>query len=176
MIAGPRLREELFNILVRFRLHKIAFSAEIEEMYLHIRLNNKDQDCLRIIRRKNPDELLEDYQPTAAAFGLKRSPFLAVATLQYHAKGDLPMFPGAGNVIIEDSCMDIINSRCNVDEIAFQLQKEASKILADAGFLLRKWYSESTELMKATPAADKERIAVVSRDGHHKFATTTGNP
>lgn len=44
LITGPKLQEELVDILARFRLHKIAFTADIEKMYLHVKLREQDQD------------------------------------------------------------------------------------------------------------------------------------
>lgn len=176
LITGPRLQEELFNILVRFRTHKIAFSADIEKMYLHVNLNEKDRNYQRIIWRKNPTDPLQDYRLTTVTFGVNCSPFLAVGTMQYHAKQESKIFPEACKIILEDSYMDDVSSGCDNVESAINLQRAVTQVLANAGFPLRKWISNSNELMEKIPNNEKEGVSVEIRNGYEKFVTTLGVP
>lgn len=52
LIIGPKLQENLFDILLRFRSHKIAFTADIEKMYLHVKLEENDQRFQKIFWRE----------------------------------------------------------------------------------------------------------------------------
>lgn len=176
LITGPRLQEELFSILARFRTHKIGFSADIEKMYLHVNLDEQDCDCQRIIWRKDSTEPLQDYELTTVTFGLNCSPFLAVAVVQHHAKQESSKWPEACKIITEDSYMDDVSSGCEEAKKAIRLQKQVTQVLANGGFPLRKWISNSSELMQAIPTSEKDGISIESRNGYDKFVTTLGVP
>lgn len=138
LITGPKLQDDLFNILVRFRTHKIAFTADIEKMYLHVQLNEKDQQYQKIVWRENTDDPIEDYCLTTVTFGVNSSPFLAVASVQRHVKIMMIKYPEASQKILDDSYMDDVSSGCECTEKAIQLRKEINAILADANMPLRK--------------------------------------
>lgn len=148
---------------MRFRLHRIAFTADIEKMYLHVWLREEDRDLQRIIWRSDPTKPLIDYQLTTVTFGVNSSPFLAVATIQHHAKNAKERYPQASELILSDLYMDDLSSGCDDLETATQIQKQTTQILADAGFPLRKWMSNNEELMERIPENQKEGAA--SEDG-----------
>ena len=45
--AGPKLHRRMIDILIRFRLHKTAFVADIEKAFLNISVAEEDRDVLR---------------------------------------------------------------------------------------------------------------------------------
>lgn len=163
LLTGPRLQDDLCDILMRFRLHRIAFTADIEKMYLHVWLREEDRDLQRIIWRSDPTKPLIDYQLTTVTFGVNSSPFLAVATIQHHAKNAKERYPQASELVLSDLYMDDLSSGCDDLETATQIQKQTTQILADAGFPLRKWMSNNEELMERIPENQKEGSA--SEDG-----------
>lgn len=83
LITGPKLQDDLFDIMVRFRMHEIAFTADIEKMYLHVKMDKNDQRFQKILWRENENEPLIDYCLTTVTFGVNCSPCLAVATVQH---------------------------------------------------------------------------------------------
>lgn len=46
---GPNLINNLLHVLLRFRLHKFAFHADIEAMYNQVKIPIKDRDALRFL-------------------------------------------------------------------------------------------------------------------------------
>ena len=50
---GPKFNQKIFDILLRFRLHKTAVVADIEKAFLMISVNEKDRDVLRFLWVKN---------------------------------------------------------------------------------------------------------------------------
>lgn len=174
LMKGPKLQQDIFNIMLRFRVNKIAFTADIEKMYLHVRLNENDQDLQRILLRTEPNGPIEDYVLTTVTFGMNCSPFLAVAVIQHHAKQLIEKYPEACRVILEDSYMDDISSGCETLNEAIELQRNVTAILAEASFPLRKWVSNSNELMKCIPESDKEGAGTKTDHGYQKFVSTLG--
>lgn len=51
---GPNYIPKLFHILVRFRWHKIAITADIEKAFLMIAIDERDRDFLRFLWAKDP--------------------------------------------------------------------------------------------------------------------------
>ena len=80
---------------LRFRTHRIAFTADIEKAFLQIELNNKDREATRFIWLKdinksvNSADNLEAYRFCRVLFGAAPSPFLLNATIRPQRKRQL---------------------------------------------------------------------------------------
>jgi hypothetical protein len=69
----PALQPNLVSVLLRFRTHKIGLMADIEKMFLQIKLAEKDRDVHRYVwRDMQIDGFPTIYQMTRVAFGVKR--------------------------------------------------------------------------------------------------------
>ena len=55
--TGPNLIQRLQSMLLAFRSHKIAFTADIEKAFLQIELNTQDRDATRFLCLKDVDKL-----------------------------------------------------------------------------------------------------------------------
>lgn len=78
--TGPFLLPNLVDILVRFRLHKIALVAGIEKAFLMVSVNKEDRDASRFmwiddISEKNPSIIVKRFARVNA------TPFLLNGTL-----------------------------------------------------------------------------------------------
>ena len=85
--AGPKFDQRIFDILLRFRSHRIAFVADIEKAFLIISLAPEDRDFVRFLwlaDPSNPDSELQVLRFTRVLFGVTSSPFLLNATVRYH--------------------------------------------------------------------------------------------
>ena len=47
--AGPKFNQRIFDILLRFRLHRVAITADIEKAFLMVSVASKDRDVLRYV-------------------------------------------------------------------------------------------------------------------------------
>ena len=64
LLQGPDLTNELLGVLLRFRKERIALVADIKEMFLQVRIPEKDRGAFRFLWWKdgNLDAELEEYQ------------------------------------------------------------------------------------------------------------------
>ena len=85
--AGPALTPLLIDILLRFREKSVVLIGDIEKAFLNIEVNPADRDYLRFLWVDNihsADKEIVTYRFNRVVFGVKSSPFLLNAVLQYH--------------------------------------------------------------------------------------------
>ena len=75
LATGPTLYPTL---VLRFRLHKIALSADINKMYRAVHLDPKDRDLHRFLCREQLTGPLVDFRLTRVIFGVSSSLYLAI--------------------------------------------------------------------------------------------------
>ena len=96
VLPGPALQPNLASVLIRFRTHRIGMMADVEKMYLQIKLSPKDQDVHRYLWRDlKTDEAPKVYKMLRLTFGVNSSPFLAIATVNAHVNKYAETFPDA---------------------------------------------------------------------------------
>lgn len=77
MKRGPIVQSSLFSILLRFRLHEIALTADVEKMYRQILVASEDYDLQRIWYRSSPAESLREYNLRTVTYRTKSAPYLS---------------------------------------------------------------------------------------------------
>ena len=81
-------------------------------------------------------------------FGVNCSPFLAIATIQNHAKSLKGQFPVAASEVIDNMYVDDCLSGAENVEKAMKLQDSLFSMMKLGGFHLTKWASNSDEILK----------------------------
>ncbi|UYV71685.1 hypothetical protein LAZ67_9000041 [Cordylochernes scorpioides] len=147
--VGPKLQQNLFNILLRFRTFPIAITADIEKMFRQIRLNSDDRDYHRILWRENPEDPLLEYRLLTVTYGTASAPFLAIRTIQKLAEDESSKFPSASSIVFRDFYVDDLISGAYSIQEAKSLVAELSSLLNKGGFKLRKWPSNNKEVLSS---------------------------
>ncbi|KAL0829581.1 hypothetical protein ABMA28_003092 [Loxostege sticticalis] len=88
LLVGPPLQEELRDIIMRWRKHKVAFTGDIVKMYRQVRLHSEDADYHRILWRSSPQEPVEEFRLLTVTFGTASAPYLAIKTLKQIAQDE----------------------------------------------------------------------------------------
>ncbi|XP_055714929.1 uncharacterized protein LOC129809145 [Phlebotomus papatasi] len=160
--AGPKLQQDLPDILTRWRKYSIVYTADIEKMFRQIQLHEEDRDFHRILWRENPREPIQEYQLNTVTYGTAPAPFLSVRTLQQLAKDEGHQYPKAAKVLIEDFYVDDMLTGAHTIEEARMLYKEIQDLMALGKFNLRKWTSNSRELIEEIHEDLREKGIVTS--------------
>lgn len=147
-LVGPTIQDELFNILLRFRIHKFVLSADVEKMYRQVLINPDDRNYQRILWRENPNDKLEHYTLNTVTYGTASAPYLAVRALHQTAHDLHDKYPNAAQVILRDFYVDDLLTGTNSISEAIQLHKEVTCILNSGCFHLRQWTSNNMEILK----------------------------
>ena len=64
LLVGPTVHFPLLDVLLRFRMHHIALTADVSKMYRAIELVPPDRDFHSFVWRSEPDQVLQDYGMT----------------------------------------------------------------------------------------------------------------
>lgn len=153
LLPGPALGPSLLGVLLRFREHTVAVSADIRGMFHQVRLLPEDRHLLRFVwrdldRTKSPDV----YEWQVLPFGTTCSPCCAIYTLQRHImdhsnSGDYVRATVGRNFYV-DNCLKSLPS----PEEAKQLVDKLCELLASGGFDLRQWASNVPIVVEHLPA------------------------
>ena len=114
LLTGPDLLQNLIYVLLRFRQHPFAVSADIEGIFLQVGVLPCDQPSLRFLRREDPTSNVVVHQYTRHIFGANDSPTCANYALQRTASDNAKQYPEAAKAVLEkfymDDCLDSVES------------------------------------------------------------------
>ena len=99
LLVGPTIHPPLIDVLLRFRLHRVAITADVGKMYRAIELTADDKDLHRFVWRSKPTELLKDYRMTRVTFGVSALSFAANMSVRQNALDLAHEFPLAAKVV-----------------------------------------------------------------------------
>jgi Pao retrotransposon peptidase len=146
LMAGPVLQQDLFDIVLRFRLHMYAMTADVAKMYRQILVEKSDRHFQRIVWRDAPDKSLKHFVLNTVTYGMVHSSFLATRVLKVLSTDCAMLYPEASRAIAQDFYMDDFLSGADSVTNAEVLYKSVYKILESGGMYLRKWCSNSEDL------------------------------
>jgi len=157
--TGPNFIPKLFDVLIRFRWHLVALTADIERAFLMISISPEDRDALRFLWLKNPNDVASDILElrfTRLVFGLRPSPAILGSVISHHLDKYQPEYGHLASEIKNSFYVDdLISGGATIDQ-AFRLYTVARQTMAQAGFNLRKWHSNSEKLLRVIQAESKE--------------------
>lgn len=87
LYSGPPLTLMIFDVMVRFRVHRVALTADIEKAFLNVATAPEHRDFLRFlwiddILTDNPQLVIRRFP--RVVFGVNSSPFLLNGTVRHH--------------------------------------------------------------------------------------------
>jgi len=151
MYTGPKLQPDIKLVLLRARLWKYLFMADIKQMYRQILVRPADRDYLRILWRFSSTTPIDEYRLCTVTYGTSAAPFQALRTVRELAKVDGVKWPIAAAVLLTDTFVDDILTGANSTEAALECQSQLIKLCAMAQFQLRKWASNNNQLLETVP-------------------------
>ena len=154
VMQGPDLTNSLVGVLLRFRQGDVAFMADIEAMFMQVKVNQDHRDVLRFLwfEDHNTDAPFATYRMTSHLFGGVWSPSCANYALRHTAEelreeySDEVVETVNRNFYVDDC----LKSRDGTDE-TLHLATQLRDLLAKRGFNLTKWVSNEPDLLRAIP-------------------------
>ena len=161
LFTGPTLYPSLEAILIRFRVHKIALSADVSKMYRAVHLKHEDRDLHRFLWRENPNDPLTDFCMTRVTFGVRSSPYLSIRTLQQVAHDFGHLYPVAHPLLLNSFYVDDLLTGADTIEQSQSIQQQSRALLLKRViFNLRKWRSSSAQVLDTIDPSLREEIPI----------------
>lgn len=159
LYSGPDMTNDLTGVLLRFRINPVVLVADVEEMFLQVRLIPADRASLSFLWHPNGqlDTKPEVYELNVHPFGATSSPFNANFALQQVAIDNAGNFDAKTIEVLRNNFYvdDCLASVETVEE-AVRLAKQLSVMLSLGGFRLHKWVSNRPQVLSAIPAAESD--------------------
>ena len=146
MLTGPDLLQKLIYVLLRFRQHPFAVSADIEGMFLHVGVLPCDQSSLRFLLREDPTSNVVVQKYTRHIFGAQNSPTYASYAIQRTASDNANEYTKAAISVFENVYMDDYSDSVKFPNRALIRSKELVHLLHLGGFKLTKFISNVSDL------------------------------
>ncbi|XP_065197551.1 uncharacterized protein LOC135829073 [Sycon ciliatum] len=161
MYARPALQNDLVKVLLRFRKEPVMLTADITVMFLQVVLAEQDRRYHRFVWDSRV------YEFEGLVFGIKASPYLACKALQVVCPETADKYgPAMLQIVDRDMYVDdLLRSAVSVLE-AIRTQQTVQDILEQGSFHLRKWLSNSSEVMDGVPEADSSPQLAASINDH----------
>jgi hypothetical protein len=153
-LQGPDLTNKLLHVLLRFRNHSYALTADIEAMYYQVLVAPEDVDCLRFLW-SGSDGVLEHYRMLRHVFGGVWSGCAA----SYALRRTVSDFPKC-----DDLVRDVVLNSFYVDDCLLSLQNfeqarsvmnETRNLLSHGGFKLTKFVANDDRLLADLSEGDE---------------------
>ena len=192
LLPGPALTPLIFDILLRFRLQKVALIGDLEKAFLNIEVVPEERDFLRFlwiddINSSNPEILTLRF--SRLVFGLVCSPFILNVTLRNHLLKYENIDPEFVHNVIRALYVDDFASGKNSVKDCFELYQKLKSRFSEGGFNMRKWASNDQELnrliekeeikksstSKVSPEITSASTSPTDKTGDHDCAKVASN-
>ena len=156
--TGPDLTNQLIGVLLRFRKEVVAITADIEGMFLQVRIPEDQRSYLRFLWWPNGDidRKPEEYEMCSHTFGAICSPsctnFALIRTAMDNREniGD-----DAADSLLRDFYVDDLLKSIKGTEEAIVLIPRLRKMCQAGGFNLTKFISNSPDVVESIPPENR---------------------
>jgi len=149
LLMGPNLLVDMIQPLMRMRMYKYAFTADVKSMFHRIFICERDQQCQRILWRPNQSDPMQVYIQQVMLFGPKSSPFVSQFVKNKTADKWQEMYPSAARALRDFTYMDDLLSSEPTSEMAIEVSTQCIEILKSINWDLIGFQSNSLEVLRA---------------------------
>ncbi|XP_030763137.1 uncharacterized protein LOC115887781 [Sitophilus oryzae] len=172
---GPKLQDDLMDIVLLFRTNQFAFTADIEKMYRCVKVKESHRNLQKILWRSDPSQRVEQYKLNTVTYGTASASYLAIRSLQEVATQNKENFPKAAEKILSSFYVDDFLCGSNSISEGKKLISDVIHILETAGFHLRKWVANDPSLLNDILKGGSSNHKFISDDNMTKTLGLTWN-
>ena len=174
LLVGPTVHPPLVDVLLRFRSHPVALTADVSKMYRAVELADVDKDLHRYVWRSDPSESLKDYRMTRVTFGVSASSFAANMAVKQNACDYSHEYPVAAEVVHKSFYVDDCLTGAADSVSATILQRELTELFSRGGFILRKWNSNDPSVLESISTELRDSCEVHTLPDESQYSKTLG--
>ncbi len=168
LLAGPKLINEVVEVLLRFRSGLVGYSGDVAKMFLRICLREEDKPYHCFLWRESPQKELIIYQFQSHVFGNKGSPFVALYALREQAKIWRGREPRGAETLANSTLVDDVLDSADSAEEARRDLATVRVILADMGMEVKKCMASDPVVLQDLPEGSRAEemldVAAICQD------------
>ncbi|XP_076660830.1 uncharacterized protein LOC143364282, partial [Halictus rubicundus] len=146
LLTGPTIQDDIFGLLLRFRMHPFVLTGDIEKMYRQFLVREEDRPYQRILWRNAQNEI-STFQLNTVTFGLSSAPYLATRCLQQLADDESQNYKAASEVIKRDIYVDDLLTGAATYRDVIKLRDQIISLLNKGELNIRQWVSNDPQLL-----------------------------
>ena len=120
MLPGPKLQQDVFDVLLRFRSNPVALVADLMEMFSQVTMAKQDRRYHRFLWR--------GLDLSRLMFRDLASPYLAQYVVRQHAEDNRDDYPLAVAIILSQMYMDDIMTSLETDDEAIKARDQLREL------------------------------------------------
>ncbi|XP_044741907.1 uncharacterized protein LOC123302879 [Chrysoperla carnea] len=151
LLAGPKLQNDISDILYSFRFNAIALCSDIRQMYRQILVRPEDRIYQHIFYRPSTESDVVEFELNTVTYGLVPSAFLAQRCLKQLVIDEGNHYPLASQALLHNTYVDDIITGASSPEQAKTLMTQLQTLMSRGGFELRKWTSNDPSILADLP-------------------------
>lgn len=177
----------IFDILARFRDSLVGLTTDIEEAFLMVSIKEEDRNMVRFlwfdnIQKDRPK--IGQFRFNRLLFGLRLSPSIPGEPIAHHLGPNKQSEPEMAALLKRSLYVDNLITGTVNDKNNVEIGHKLKGIMADGGFHLRRWNTNSLKVMSENSnserplqdsiAQNKSQSDVTIEDNQSYVKTTTG--
>ena len=166
LLVGRTIQQDLYSIVLRFRTHQTAFTADIATVF-----RQDDRRLQRILWRRSVKETSKTYELSTVTYGTASASYLATRCLKQPAEDKSKDFSLAPPALANNFFMDDALCGANTIEDALKLQQKLIALLGQGGFPLRKFCGSHSNILETVPPDCREMEVQTELDSNEGIKT-----
>lgn len=158
LMCGERLQSLIPNVITLFRQYPYVFTCDIKQMYRMIEVHPDDQCYQGILWREDPSKPVQAFKLCTVTYGVSAAPFLALRCIKQLVEDHGILYPNASKVLSSNIYVDDIITGAYSLAQAQHLKDELVQLLQMGCFDLRKWSSNTPQLLETIEPAHREPL------------------
>ncbi|KAL1448550.1 hypothetical protein WDU94_005484 [Cyamophila willieti] len=151
LLVGPKLQNDIGDLLITFRLNAVALTCDIQAMYRSIWVHEADRQYQHILWYDGENPEAKEFEITRVLFGLPSSPYQAQRVLKQLVEDEGEKYPCAAPVVLDDIYVDdVVTGGRSVSDV-IKLRDQLINLLRAGGFQVRKFASSHQAVVNDLP-------------------------
>lgn len=162
--SGPKLQDDLFVILLRFRLFRYVLTGDIQKMFRQVRIDARDSNFQMILWRSSISESIKILRLETVTYGTAPGSYLAIKTLQRLANDEEHNFILGARTLRKSFYVDDMMTGSNSIEDLRDIMTQTSALLQNGGFKMSKFCSNEFSLLELIDEQYREKFMSIDEN------------
>ena len=153
----PDVMNNLYEVLLRFRQGRHAYTADIQHMFLQVLTEPEDRRYIRVLYQPVREGGVFVVECSRHMFGLRSSPYVAMEVIKMHADARRSRYPLAAAAVARASIVDDVLVAVDEEEELYGTHQELEDMFREMSMTVHKCASSNEAFMESLPPAQRAK-------------------